>query len=76
ASAQGLTDRQQAFIHFVLAQYVNQGVDELASEKLPLLLKLRYGSAIQDAVADLGRPEHIRALFVDLQRHLYGGRAG
>ena len=34
AVALEFTDKQQAFIDFVLAQYVKQGVDELDQEKL------------------------------------------
>jgi len=75
ASATGLTDRQRAFIDFVLAQYVRQGVDELESEKLSPLLKLKY-QALPDAFAQLGRPDQVRRVFVGMQRHLYGGRAG
>jgi type I restriction enzyme, R subunit len=65
------SDKQQAFVDFVLAQYVKQGVDELASEKLPPLLKLRYSNAIADAVTDLGSPEQIRSVFVGFQQYLY-----
>jgi type I restriction enzyme R subunit len=65
------TDRQQSFVDFVLAQYVNQGVDELDTEKLSPLLKLRYNNAIADAVKDLGSPEQIRQVFVGFQRYLY-----
>lgn len=64
------TDKQQAFIDFVLAQYVKQGVDELDAEKLSPLLRLRY-RALNDAFADLGEPELVRRVFVDFQRHLY-----
>lgn len=70
AAAQGLTDKQQAFIDFVLAQYVKQGVDELDQEKLSPLLRLKY-RALPDAFAELGRPEQVRRVFVDFQRHLY-----
>ena len=38
--------RQQVFLNFVLAQYVNVGVGELDQEKLAPLLKLRYKDAI------------------------------
>lgn len=65
------TDRQQAFVDFVLAQYVQQGVDELDTEKLSPLLKLRYNNAIADAVKDLGSPEQIREVFVGFQQYLY-----
>ena len=68
--ADQMTDRQQAFIDFVLAQYIKQGVDELDADKLPPLLKLKY-SAMQDAFAELGKPDQVRALFVGFQRHLY-----
>ena len=64
-------DRQQAFVDFVLAQYVAQGVDELDAEKLSPLLKLRYKNALADAVKDLGSPEQIRGVFVGFQRYLY-----
>lgn len=63
--------RQQAFVDFVLAQYVQQGVDELDSAKLSPLLKLRYNNAIADALKDLGNPEQIRQVFVGFQRFLY-----
>lgn len=67
----GDTDRQQAFIDFVLAQYVSQGVEELDSEKPAPLLKLKYRGALNDAFADLGKPDQVRGLFVGFQRHLY-----
>lgn len=71
ASAQEFGDRQQAFIDFVLSQYVAQGVGELDSEKLSPLLRLRYNNALFDAIADLGGPEEIRKVFSSFQRHLY-----
>ena len=71
ATAAEFTDKQRAFVDFVLAQYVKQGVDELDAEKLSPLLKLRYNNAIADAFAELGRPEQVRQVFVGFQRHLY-----
>ncbi|GAB3651327.1 hypothetical protein GCM10028813_21240 [Ramlibacter alkalitolerans] len=73
AAATELSDKQRAFIDFVLAQYVAQGVEELEQEKLASLLKLKY-RALPDAFAELGRPEQVRQVFVGFQRHLY--RAG
>ena len=68
--------KQQAFIDFVLGQYVAQGVDELAPEKLTPLLRLRYNNALADAATDLGPPDQIRSTFVGFQRLLYeGGRS-
>ena len=72
AQASGLYGyKQQAFIEFVLAQYVSQGVDELAPEKLTPLLRLRYNNALADAATDLGPPDQIRSTFVGFQRLLY-----
>ena len=67
---QQFNDKQQAFVEFVLAQYVKQGVDELDAEKLSPLLKLKY-TALNDALKDLGSPEQIRQMFIGFQRHLY-----
>ena len=43
----------QAFLDFVLAQYVKQGVEELDQEKLGTLLELKYRS-VHDAADQLG----------------------
>ena len=64
------TDKQEAFLTFVLAQYVKEGVAELDQDKLSPLLKLKY-NAIVDAMADLGSTEEIRTMFVGFQKHLY-----
>ena len=56
---------------FVLGHYVGVGVDELDSEKLTPLLRLRYVNSIADAVADLGKPEEIGQVFVGFQKYLY-----
>ncbi len=62
--------KQQEFIDFVLAQYIKEGVGELARDKLSDLLELRYHN-INDAVAELGQPANIREVFVGFQRYLY-----
>ncbi|MEA1607426.1 type I restriction-modification enzyme R subunit C-terminal domain-containing protein [Pseudomonas sp. T5W1] len=67
--------KQDAFIDFVLAHYVKEGVDELESEKLTPLLKLKYNNAIADAIADLGKPELIKSVFVGFQKYLYQSNA-
>ena len=69
-----LNDKQLAFVNFVLAQYVKQGVDELDAEKLSPLLKLKYNNAIADALAELGKPDQVRRVFVGFQRFLYAAR--
>jgi len=63
-------DRQEAFLAFVLEQYVSLGVDELDQDKLSSLLELKYHS-LSDAVLELGRPEDIRHAFVGFQKFLY-----
>jgi type I restriction enzyme R subunit len=63
--------KQQAFLEFVLAHYVDVGVDELDQEKLAPLLRLKYSNSIDDAVSDLGRPEEISKTFVGFQKYLY-----
>lgn len=62
--------QQRIFLDFILAQYIKEGVDELATEKLPELLTLKYGS-VADAPADLGGMPQIHSAFVDFQQHLY-----
>lgn len=65
------SDKQLAFLTFVLAHYVTSGVDELDEAKLGPLLKLKYNNSIADAFADLGSPDQVRNAFVVFQRHLY-----
>jgi type I restriction enzyme R subunit len=60
----------QAFIDFVLGQYVVQGVEELDKEKLAQLLTLKYGTT-HDAVAQLGSVPVIRNEFVGFQQRLF-----
>lgn len=70
---QHFNDRQQVFLDFVLAQYVSQGVEELDTDKLTPLLRLKYNNAIADAVADLGGTAQIRTMFARFQKYLYAG---
>jgi type I restriction enzyme R subunit len=63
--------KQQAFLDFVLAHYVQVGVEELDKEKLTPLLRIKYHGAIADAVADLGKPEEIGKVFAGFQKYLY-----
>jgi type I restriction enzyme R subunit len=55
--------KQRAFLDFVLAHYVDVGVEELDQEKLTPLLRLKYHNSIADAVEDLGRPDDIGRVF-------------
>jgi type I restriction enzyme, R subunit len=63
--------KQQAFLEFVLAHYVTEGVRELDQDKLTPLLKLRYHNSVSDAVADLGKPDQISKVFAGFQKYLY-----
>jgi type I restriction enzyme, R subunit len=63
-------DKLQAFLDFVLFQYVKEGVGELDQAKLPHLLELKY-RAVSDAAAQLGGVAQIRDAFIGFQRHLY-----
>jgi type I restriction enzyme R subunit len=60
--------KQQVFLDFVLSHYVGEGVEELSTEKLTPLLRLKYG-AIQDAVTDLGTD--VGQAFAGFQKYLY-----
>jgi type I restriction enzyme R subunit len=65
------TTKQQTFLDFVLAHYVDEGVNELDQDKLPPLLRLRYGNSLSDAITDLGQPEQITQVFTGFQQYLY-----
>ncbi len=69
-----LNSRQKEFLEFVLSKYIETGVEELAQEKLPELLKLKYHE-IADAEEILGDVQNIRATFIGFQRYLYEHRA-
>ena len=71
AIAGEFSDRQQAFLDFVLAHYVSEGVGELDQEKLTPLLKLRYHDSLADALADLGDALLVGAMFAGFQKYLY-----
>lgn len=60
----------QTFLDFVLAQYVQEGVEELDQEKLTSLLVLKYHS-VSDAVDQLGGVPVIKDTFVGFQQFLY-----
>lgn len=62
--------KQAAFLDFVLAQYVEEGEEELQADKLPDLLELKYGSP-SDALRELGKAEDVRRAFRGFQSDLY-----
>jgi type I restriction enzyme R subunit len=66
-------EKLQAFIDFVLGQYVAQGVAELDQDKLKDLLELRYRT-LHDAMAELGAAPAIRSAFVGFQERLFAAQ--
>ncbi len=64
-------DKQQAFLDFVLAQYVKVGIRELDQSNVTPLIKLKYNDSLSDAIADLGPAEQIRNTFTGFQKFLY-----
>ena len=63
-------EKLQAFLDFVLLQYIQEGVGELDQAKLPHLLELKY-RAVSDAAEELGGVDKIREAFVGFQKQLY-----
>lgn len=70
-----LNDRQSDFINFVLANYVQDGIDELDIANLSKILMSKYG-ALSDAEKNLGTTEEIQSIFIDFQRYLYQEKVG
>ncbi|MDF1690473.1 MAG: DEAD/DEAH box helicase family protein [Cycloclasticus sp.] len=62
--------KQREFIDFVLEKYIEDGVRELAENKMRTLIELRY-STISDAAVEFGSPTVIRETFVGFQKYLY-----
>ncbi|MGB0155432.1 MAG: type I restriction-modification enzyme R subunit C-terminal domain-containing protein, partial [Verrucomicrobiales bacterium] len=67
-------DKQQAFLDFVLTQYINEGVGELQPERIASFLDLKYGG-LHEAKQELGEPGNIRKIFIEFQRHLFAKEA-
>lgn len=67
-----LDENQKEFLDFVLSKYEEKGVEELAEEKLPILLNIKY-HAIANAEQSLGDVDEIRSIYFGLQEDLYAG---
>jgi type I restriction enzyme R subunit len=65
-----LEPEQREFVDFVLAQYVDLGVDELQQERLPHLLAIKYHSQMEGIQA-LGGTGKARETFFGFQQKLY-----
>lgn len=69
-----LDERQQEFLEFVLAKYIEAGVDELSLEKLPSLLTNKY-KTLPDASRSLGDLSKVKETFESFQKYLYQRKA-
>lgn len=63
--------KQSEFLDFVLSQYVAEGEDELATDKLPGLLSVKYGSATEGVEALGGSVADVQRTFRGFQERLY-----
>ncbi len=66
----GYDKAKQAFLNFVLEQYVAKGVNELDDTRIKGLLELKYKS-VSDAKETLGDIKSIRESFIGFQKYLY-----
>ncbi len=66
----GYDKEKQAFLNFVLEQYVEKGVNELDDTRIKGLLELKYKS-VSDAKETLGDIKSIRETFIGFQKYLY-----
>jgi type I restriction enzyme R subunit len=66
-----LSPAQVEFLDFVLSQYVEEGEDELDTDKLPGLLNVKYGSASEGVEALGGSVGDVQRTFRGFQERLY-----
>jgi len=69
----GYDKAKQAFLNFVLKQYVKEGVKELDDTRLKGLLEVKYGGTHEAKIA-MGDVAGIREAFVGFQKYLYEDR--
>lgn len=70
AYADTLTEAQKAFVDYIVAAYIQRGIDELKSEKLPELMKLKFGS-VPEGISALGGVANAQQTFLTFQNRLY-----
>lgn len=66
----GYEPEMREFLDYILQAYETYGVSELAAERIPDFLRIRYGGT-SDAKRQLGSVGEIRNAFVDIQAHLF-----
>lgn len=70
AYVESLTTKQQDFVKYVIMLYIQEGIEELGTSKLPELLNMKYGS-VQDGITALGGLDMAKSTFYGFQRNLY-----
>ena len=65
-----LSQQQQDFVTYISELYIRVGYEELGTEKLPEILKMKYGTAA-DCITKLGGLEMAKNTYYDFQRCLY-----
>ncbi|ROO35215.1 EcoAI/FtnUII family type I restriction enzme subunit R [Salinisphaera orenii] len=66
----GYEPEMRAFLDYILNAYETHGVNELAADRIPHFLRIRYGGT-SDAKNQLGSIPEIRGAFFGIQDHLY-----
>ena len=67
-----LTAAQKDFVDYILKLYIKEGSEELAMDKLPAIISMKYGSLL-DGMSALGGVDTAKSTFVTFQRCLYMG---
>ena len=65
-----LTAAQKDFVDYVLKLYVKEGSDELAMDKLPVIITMKYGG-ISDGINILEGIDVAKNVFLNFQKYLY-----
>jgi type I restriction enzyme R subunit len=67
-----LTAAQKDFVDYILKLYIKEGSEELAMDKLPTIISMKYGSLL-DGMNVLGGIDTAKNTFIAFQRSLYMG---
>lgn len=65
-----LTDVQKDFVDYILKLYIKEGSEELAMDKLPVIIAMKYGG-ISDGINVLGGIDTAKNVFLNFQKSLY-----
>ncbi|MBR3800008.1 MAG: DEAD/DEAH box helicase family protein [Bacteroidales bacterium] len=65
-----LSAQQQDFINYVISLYIQEGIEELGTSKLPEIMNMKYGS-VQDGLSALGGMDMAKNAYYGFQKSLY-----